>query len=67
MKRILYILLLLSLSACEIELEEMYLTRNDYVSDRLRVDGYYYDKEPNSDRVALGYFFYQNGISYYYS
>jgi len=67
MKRILYILLLLSLSSCEIELEEMYLTRNDYVSDRLRVDGYYYDKEPNSDRVALGYFFYQNGISYYYS
>ncbi|MCK9301406.1 MAG: hypothetical protein M0P23_08530 [Bacteroidales bacterium] len=64
MKRILYILLLLSLSSCEIELEDMYLTRNNYISDKLRIDGYYYDKEPNSDRVALGYFFYQNGVSY---
>ncbi len=64
MKRVLYILLLLAISSCEIELEEMYLTRNDYVSDMLRIDGYYYDKEPNSNRVALCYFFYKNGISY---
>jgi hypothetical protein len=67
MKKVLYILLLLAISSCEIELEDMYLTRNDYVSDMLRIDGYYYDKEPNSNRVALRYFFYKNGVSYFYS
>lgn len=64
MKRVLYIILLLSLSSCEIELEEMYLTRHNYNSDVLRIDGYYYTIEPDSDRVALRYFFYKNGVSY---
>ena len=64
MKKVLYILLLLSLSSCEIELEEMYLTRHNYDSDILRIDGYYYSIEPDSNRVALCYFFYKNGVSY---
>lgn len=64
MKKILYVLLLLSLSSCEIELEDMYLTRSDYDSDILRIDGYYYTKEPESNRVALRYFFYRNGVCY---
>ena len=67
MKRILYIILLLSLSSCEIELEDMYLTRHEYNSDILRIDGYYYKIEPDSNRVALCYFFFQNGVSYFYS
>ena len=65
MKRILYILLLLSLSSCEIELEEMYLTRIEYLSDILRIDGYYYDKEADTKRIKLRYLFYKNGVSYY--
>lgn len=67
MKKVLYILLLLAISSCEIELEEMYLTRNDYVSDMLRIDGYYYKKEPDFNHIKLCYFFYKNGVSYYYS
>lgn len=67
MKKIRYLILLLSLSSCEIELEDMYLTRQNYESDILRIDGYYYSIEPDSNSVALCYFFYKNGISYYYS
>lgn len=64
MKKIRYLILLLSLSSCEIELEDMYLTRQNYESDILRTDGYYYYKELDSNQVKLAYLLYNNGVSY---
>ncbi len=58
----LLISLLLILSSCNCDDEELTLTRMDYVGNELRVDGYYYyEFESDVPRVAI-YFLYKNGI-----
>jgi hypothetical protein len=67
MKFFILIALLLSLYSCSELLfgkdDTLTMTRTDYTSNQLKIDGYYYLKDSASyQRVSLATFFYRNGV-----
>ena len=63
MKYLLFVLLIISTTSCELELEDLHINKESFENAILRIDGYYYELNDSSE-LALRYFLYQDGTSY---